>query len=176
MTRIGYVKPTGVSTPTRPSTLPPEVGRFPDNHHPLPGFDQLQGFSRRPTPAALLASPQVFSLSAPPWPDATNTVPPVPHPARRFSQPLGRENVRNHLWVCSTPQALGGSWPSESDPRSIGCRFRSFLLLRCFLPCMASFRDSPAPASCLTTLASPLSGLPTTISACRGCFSHPREV
>jgi len=145
---------------------------IPDYHHPLSGFSQLQGFSRRPVPAALPASPQVWSLSAPLLPGVTNMFPHTPRSAHRFSQPLGRNDARSNPWVCSTPQALGGSWPSESDPRSIGNRLRPFMLLRCSLPFMASFRISPAPASCPTTPAYPLAGPPAAISARSGCSPH----
>jgi hypothetical protein len=46
------------------------------------------------------------------------------------------------------------------------------MLLRCFLPFMASFRILPAPALCLTTPACPLAGLPAAISARSGCSPH----
>lgn len=147
---------------------------IPDNRHPLSGFSQLQGFSRSLSPAALPAPPQVWPLSAPSWLDVTDTVSSVPRSARRFSQPLGRNDVRSHLWVCSTPQALGGLWPSESDPRSIGNRFRPFMLLRCFLPFMALVRILPAPALCLTVPGIPFSGLPAAIAARSGCFPHQK--
>jgi hypothetical protein len=45
-------------------------------------------------------------------------------PAHRFSQPHSRSFVPHDLRVCSTPQALLGSWPSKFTPETIGnpCR------------------------------------------------------
>jgi len=60
MTRIGYVKPTGVFTPSRPSQPPPDTWRFPGIHHPLTGFGRLQGFSQTPTPADITGASSGF--------------------------------------------------------------------------------------------------------------------
>jgi len=65
MTRIGYVKPTGVSTPSRQSQLPPDTWMIPDIHHPLSDFSRLQGFSQTPTPVGTTrVSPGLVPFSA----------------------------------------------------------------------------------------------------------------
>lgn len=117
MTRTGYAKPTGVSTPSRPLQPPPDTWMIPGIHHPLPGFGRLQGFSQIPTPAGnrrRLLRFRPFQRHH--RPTCRTRCPTVPLIAHRFSQPPGDPDVRNDLRVCSTPLALLGSWPPEFEP------------------------------------------------------------
>jgi hypothetical protein len=110
MTRIGYDKPTDVSTSSRPSRPPPDTWIL--FLTPTILFQTSADFkvSRRYLyRLAQAASSQVWSLSAPSSFDVTNTVPPISLLAHRFSQPPGKDDVRNDLRVYSTPQALLGS-------------------------------------------------------------------
>jgi len=134
MTRIGYDKPTGVSTPSRPSRPPPDIWRL--ILTPTILFQTSADFKvsrRHRHRLARPESPQVWSLSAPSSLDVTNTIPLVSLRAHRFSQPLGTDDVRHDLRVYSTPQALLGSWSSEYYPRPIVNCLQSILLLRCYL-------------------------------------------
>jgi hypothetical protein len=162
MTRTGYAKPTGVSTPSRPLQPPPDTWMIPGIHHPLPGFGRLQGFSQIPTPAGnrrRLLRFRPFQRHH--RPTCRTRCPTVPLIAHRFSQPPGDPDVRNDLRVCSTPLALLGSWPPESDPRSIGNCFQSSLLLRCYPPFTAFFQTTLTSARHPTITVLPEHGLCT---------------
>ena len=111
MTRIGYAKPQmfvileALVTTARPSCDT-------RSNYSLTGFGQLQGSTHTFT-GWVPAPPQVSYLSAPSSPDVTNRAPPLPHTAHRFSQPLSSNYAPQDSQVCSTLQALVGSWPSE---------------------------------------------------------------
>jgi len=88
MTRIGYVKPAGVSTPSRPSQPPPDTWMIPGIHHPLSGFGRLQGFSQTPTPVGI---PGISSGSVP------------------FSAMIVRRDTHGSTHAASRPQVFSTS-------------------------------------------------------------------
>jgi len=127
-------------------------------HYPLVGFGQLQG-SAHPYTGWEPAPSWVCSLPAPSSSDVRHRLPDLLLPALRFSQPPGRNDVRNDLRVYSTPLALLGFGLQRSQPDRSGAVPSPWLLrrhpvLHGFLPRLA--RGSRPPGHRATTLATTL--------------------
>jgi hypothetical protein len=76
-------------------------------HHPLVGFDRLQGITHSLT-AWEAAPPWVWPLSAPSSPDVTCSLPTLQAPRPQVFTTSRQDSVRSDLRVYSTPQALLG--------------------------------------------------------------------